>query len=99
MNTPFKAIWGCNRDHIFREGVPERYNINKKRESLCYSGSKGFKRWSGIGKARGRVGVRGRNMSPVFGLLHPLPGDFRSNDVTSWSLPVTKGHVTSFPVT
>ena len=62
MNTPFKAIWGCNRDHIFREGVPERYNINKKRESLCYSGSKGFKRWSGIGKARGRVGVRGRNM-------------------------------------
>jgi len=36
---------------------------------------------------------------PVFGLLHPLPGDFRSNDVTSGSLPVTRGHVTSFPVT
>jgi len=26
---------------------------------------------------------------PVFGLLQPLPGDFRSNDVTSGSLPVT----------
>ena len=24
-----------------------------------------------------------------FGLLQPLPGDFRSDDVTSWSLPVT----------
>jgi len=62
MNTPFKAIWGCSRDYIFREGVPERYNINKKIESMCYSGSKGFKKWSGIGKARGRVGVRGKNM-------------------------------------
>jgi len=35
----------------------------------------------------------------VFGLLHPLPGDFRSNDVTFGSLPVTWGHVTSFPAT
>jgi len=32
-------------------------------------------------------------------LLPPLPGDFRSNDVTSGSLPVMWGHVTSFPVT
>ena len=29
---------------------------------MYYSGSKGFKKWSGIGKARGRVGVRGKNM-------------------------------------
>jgi len=36
---------------------------------------------------------------PVFGFLQPLPGDFRSNDVASGSLPVTWGHVTSFPVT
>jgi len=35
----------------------------------------------------------------VFGFLQPLPGDFRSNDVTSGSLPVTWGHVTSFFVT
>jgi len=35
----------------------------------------------------------------VFGLLQPLPGDLRSNDVTSGSLPVTWGHVTSFIVT
>jgi len=35
----------------------------------------------------------------VFGLLQTLPGDFRSNDVTSGSLPLTWGHVTSFPVT
>jgi len=35
----------------------------------------------------------------VFGLLQPLPGDFRSNYVTFGSLPVTWGHVTSFPVT
>jgi len=44
---------------------------------------------------------RKRNVqySPVFGLLHPLPGDFRSEDVTFGSLPVTWGHVTSFPVT
>jgi len=35
----------------------------------------------------------------VFGLLQPLPGDFRSNDVTSGSLPVPWRHVTSFPVT
>jgi len=34
----------------------------------------------------------------VFGLIQPLPGDFRSNNVTSGSLPVTLGHVTSFPV-
>jgi len=34
----------------------------------------------------------------VFGLLQPVPGDFQSNDVTSGSLPVTGGHVTSFPV-
>jgi len=37
--------------------------------------------------------------TPVFGLLQPLPGDFRSNDVTPGSLPVTWGHVTSFPAT
>jgi len=37
--------------------------------------------------------------TPVFGLLHPLPGDFRSNDVTFGSLTVIWGHVTSFPVT
>jgi len=35
----------------------------------------------------------------VSGFPQPLPGDFRSNDVTSGSLPVTWGHVTSFPVT
>ena len=35
----------------------------------------------------------------VSGLLQPLPGDFQSNDVTSGSLSVTCGHVTSFPVT
>jgi len=35
----------------------------------------------------------------VFGLLQPLPGDFRSNDVTSGSHPVSWGYVTSFPVT
>jgi len=35
----------------------------------------------------------------VFGLLQPLSGDFRSNNVTSGSLPVTWGNVTSFPVT
>jgi len=33
------------------------------------------------------------------GLLLPLPGDFRSKDVTSGSLPVTWCHMTSFPVT
>jgi len=37
--------------------------------------------------------------TPVLGLLQPLPGDFRSNDVTSGSLPVTWGHVMWFPVT
>jgi len=36
---------------------------------------------------------------PVFALLQPLPWDLRSNDVTSGSLPVTWGHMTSFPVT
>jgi len=35
----------------------------------------------------------------VFSFLQPLPGDFRSNDVTSGSLPVTWGHVTTFPIT
>ena len=35
----------------------------------------------------------------LVGLLQPLPGDFRSNDVTSESLQVTSGHVTSFPTT
>jgi len=35
----------------------------------------------------------------VFNLLQPLPGNFQSNDVTSGSLPVTWGHVTSYPVT
>ena len=33
------------------------------------------------------------------GLVQQLPGDFRSNDVTSESLPVTWAHVTTFPVT
>jgi len=37
--------------------------------------------------------------TPVFGFLHPLPGNFRSNDNTSGSPFVTWGHVTSFPVT
>jgi len=37
--------------------------------------------------------------TPVLGLLQPPPGDFRSNDITSGSLPVTWGHLTSFPVT
>jgi len=35
----------------------------------------------------------------AFELLQQLPGNFRSNDVTSGSLPVTWGHVTSFAVT
>jgi len=35
----------------------------------------------------------------VSSLLQSLPGDFQSNDVTSGSLPVTWGHVTSFSVT
>jgi len=35
----------------------------------------------------------------VFGCLQPLPGDFRSNDVTSESLLITGDHVTSFPAT
>jgi len=35
----------------------------------------------------------------VFCLVEPLPGVFRSNDLTYGSLPVTWGHVTSFPVT
>jgi len=35
----------------------------------------------------------------VVGLLHPLSGDFRWNKVTSGSLPVTWGLVTSFSVT
>ena len=29
----------------------------------------------------------------LMGVLQPLPGDFRSNDVTCGSLPVTYGHV------
>jgi len=33
-----------------------------------------------------------------FGHLQQLPGELWSNNVTSWSLPVTWGHVTSFPV-
>jgi len=37
--------------------------------------------------------------TPVFGLLQTVPGDFRSNDGASVSLPITWGHVTSFPVT
>ena len=37
--------------------------------------------------------------TPVFGILQPLPGDFRSKDVTSGSLPLTRGHMTSFLVT
>jgi len=35
----------------------------------------------------------------VSSLLQPLPGNFRSNDVTSGSLPVNWGCVTSLPVT
>ena len=35
----------------------------------------------------------------LIALLQPLIGDFRSNDVTSGSLPDTWGNVTSFPVT
>jgi len=35
----------------------------------------------------------------VFGILHAVPCDIRSNDVTSGSLLVSWGHVTSFPVT
>jgi len=38
-------------------------------------------------------------ITSVFGLLEPLPGDFRANDETFRSLVVTWGHVTSFPVT
>ena len=34
MNTPFKAIWGCSRDYIFREGVP-RGTTSIKKENLC----------------------------------------------------------------
>ena len=30
--------------------------------------------------------------------IHTPPGDFQSNDVTSGSVPVTWGHVKSFPV-
>jgi len=37
--------------------------------------------------------------TPVFGLLQLVPGDFQLNDVTSKSLPVPWGEVTSFPVT
>jgi len=36
---------------------------------------------------------------PDFGLLQPLPGEFRSSDATAGSLPVTWGQVTSLPVT
>jgi len=35
----------------------------------------------------------------VFDLVQPLPGDFWSNLVTSGSLTITWGHVTSFPAT
>jgi len=35
----------------------------------------------------------------LIGLPQPLSGDFRSNYVTSGSLPVTWGHVTSYSVT
>ena len=34
----------------------------------------------------------------LIALLNTLPGDFRANDVTSESLLLTRGHVTSFPV-
>jgi len=34
--------------------------------------------------------------TPVYGFLQPLPGDLRSNDVTSGWLSVTWGHVRSF---
>jgi len=37
--------------------------------------------------------------TPVFGLPQQLQGNFRSNDVTSKSLPVTWGHVTTYPAT
>jgi len=36
---------------------------------------------------------------PVFGSLQPLPGNFWSNDVTYQSLLVSRGLVTSFPLT
>jgi len=35
----------------------------------------------------------------VVGLLQPLPGNFSLNDVNCGSLPVTRGHVMSFPAT
>ena len=50
MNTPFKAIWGCNRDHIFREGVPERYNINKKENLRATVEVKGLKSGLELGR-------------------------------------------------
>jgi len=37
--------------------------------------------------------------TPVFGLLQPLPDDFRANDVSSGSLPLTCSHVMWFFVT
>jgi len=36
--------------------------------------------------------------APVFGVLQPLAGDFRSNDATSGTLPVSWGNVMSFLV-
>jgi len=35
----------------------------------------------------------------LFRLLHPFPSNFQLNDVTSWPLPATLVHVTSFLVT
>jgi len=40
-----------------------------------------------------------RTQNSTYRFLHPFPGDFRSNEVTSGSLPVMWGHATSFPVT
>jgi len=49
---------------------------------------------------RGQEPCRNSNAqyTQVFGFLQPLPGDFRLNDVTFASLPVTWGDVTSFSV-
>jgi len=46
-----------------------------------------------------KVYLGGGSIVRVFGLLQPLTGDFRPNDVTSASLPVVGGHMTSFPLT
>jgi len=45
------------------------------------------------------VGAQTYPKFDIIGLLQPLTGDFRSNDVPFGSLPVMWGHVTSIPVT